>query len=583
MATTVQHSLLKRQIKRIFGDLEHIPKEMGPFIEAVDRAYLEADDDRRMLERSLDLSSRELLEANEQLRRGYADLERRVQEERDQFFAITIDMIAVAGFDGYFKMLNPAWEHTLGWTIDELLAKPFIEFVHPDDRAATLTAAHGTTQGSPALTFENRYRCKDGSYRWLQWNSIPSVEQHVTYATARDITDKRKLEDQLRQSQKMEAVGRLAGGIAHDFNNLLTVITGYSEFLQAQLSSGTPQWDVMEQIKTAAGRAATLTKQLLAFSRRQVLQPTVLDLNTVVENMNQMLRRLIGEQIILVTKLSPRLGLVRADAGQLDQVIMNLAVNARDAMPDGGRLVIETSNARFDRAYTAQHFDIQEGTYVMLAISDTGTGMDADTQLRIFEPFFTTKEGSKGTGLGLATVYGIVKQSGGHLSVYSEMGHGSSFRIYLPMLAEAELAPVAPEEAAVRARFGETILLVEDDESVRRLARVVLEEHGYQVMAVSTCAEAVGRSNRHEGVIDLLLTDVVVPDGNGRAIAEQIGARRKDIKVLYMSGHTDDTVVHHGVVEGGASFIHKPFTTAALTRKVRETIDGAARAGRAGR
>jgi two-component system cell cycle sensor histidine kinase/response regulator CckA len=580
---TVQHSLLKRQLKRIYGDLERVPIELMPLVEAVDRAYQEADDDRRTLERSLDISSQELMQVNEQLRRGYADLERRMHEERDRFFALSVDLISVVGFDGHFKLLNPAWERTLGWSLDELLARPFIDFVHPDDRTATLGEWHRVRHGATALTFENRYRCKDGSYRWLQWNSIPSLDEQVTYATARDITDRRRLEDQLRQSQKMEAVGRLAGGIAHDFNNLLTVITGYSEFLQGQLAAGSPQWDVMEQIKAASGRAASLTKQLLAFSRRQVLQPTVLDLNAVIENLQQMLKRLISEQVKLVTKLQPRLGLVRVDPGQLDQVIINLAVNARDAMPDGGRLVIETANARFDRAYTAQHFDIQEGSYVMLAVSDTGSGMDHDTQLRIFEPFFTTKEGGKGTGLGLATVYGIVKQSGGHLSVYSEVGHGSSFRLYLPMLSDAAIAAAAPEESAVRARSGETILLVEDDESVRRLARVVLEEHGYRVMAVSTCAEAIARSERHEGMIDLLLTDVVVPDGSGRSIAEQICAQRKDLKVLYMSGHTDDTVIHHGVVESGAAFIHKPFTTAALTRKVRETIDSAAKTGRAGR
>jgi two-component system cell cycle sensor histidine kinase/response regulator CckA len=571
---TVQHSLLKGQLERFFGSVERVPKEWEPFIGAVDRAYLEADDDRCILERSLDLSSREVAER------------RRIQEQRDRLFALSIDMLALAGFDGYFKLLNPAWQRTLGWTSEELMAQPHLEFVHPDDRAQTLEERRKVMTGEPAITFENRYRCKDGSYRWLQWNTIPVCEEQLMYATARDITERRRMEDQLRQSQKMEAVGRLAGGIAHDFNNLLTVITGYSEFLQAQLEAKTPHWEVMEQIKTAAGRAASLTKQLLAFSRRQVLQPTVLDLNAVVENMQQMLKRLIGEQITLVTTLSPRIGLVRADPSQLDQVIVNLAVNARDAMPRGGRLVIETANVRFDRAYTAAHVDIQEGAYAMLSVSDTGCGMDPDTQTRIFEPFFTTKEGGKGTGLGLSTVYGIVKQSGGHLAVYSEPGRGSSFKIYLPLLADAAVVAASPEESAVVARSGETILLVEDEDSVRRLARVVLEEVGYTVIEVSGCAEALARAEGHRGPIHLLLTDVVVTDGSGGSIAERLAASRREMKVLYMSGHTDDTVVHHGVVEPGAAFLHKPFTTASLTRKVRETIDGGAaktKTSRAGR
>jgi two-component system, cell cycle sensor histidine kinase and response regulator CckA len=569
---TVQHSLLRRQLIKHFRDPANVPPEWEAFIAAVDQAYAEADSDRRMVERSLDLSSQELLQANAQLR----TLLGRAKDERDRFFAVSLDLLAVASFDGYFKQLNPAWERTLGWTIEELLARPLIEFVHPDDRTATAEEIHREISGEQTLTFENRYRCKDGSYRWLQWNafSITLRDEGLIYATARDVTEHRRLEDQLRQSQKMDAIGRLAGGIAHDFNNLLTVILGYADRLQSEIDEGRASRDTLKEIRAAAERAAALTKQLLAFSRRQVLQPRVLALNDIVQDMQQMLQRLIGENIELVTRLSPDLGLVRADPGQLDQVIVNLAVNARDAMPQGGRLEIETANVKV--AGPRWHDpDLPPGDYVRLAVTDTGVGISAQTQARMFEPFFTSKEAGKGTGLGLATVYGIVKQSGGHISVHTELGKGSTFTIMLPQHAEDARAarPAAAQDARAGGIGGETILLVEDEEGVRRLARAELAERGYVVLEAANCEEAFARSKRHRGPIHLLLTDVVMPDGSGRFVAERLTAERPGMRVLYMSGYTDSTMLHHGIAETGLPFLQKPFTTVSLANKVREVMD----------
>jgi two-component system, cell cycle sensor histidine kinase and response regulator CckA len=520
------------------------------------------------LDRTLDL-----VRANQALREQAAD-RRRIEEERDRFFAVSLDMLAVARFDGYFTQLNPAWERTLGWTIDELLSRPCIEFVHPDDRDATVEEIRRQIAGEPTLAFENRYRCKDGSYRWLQWNAFSVTDQRVIYATARDVTDRRRLEDQLRQSQKMDAIGRLAGGIAHDFNNLLTVILGYTDRLKGEIDEGRANRDTLKEIRAAAERAAALTKQLLAFSRRQVLQPKVIAVNEIVQNMQQMLKRLIGENIELATALSPEPGLVRADPGQLDQVIVNLAVNARDAMPQGGRLVIETANVTV-KARHQSDLEAPPGDYVRLAVTDTGCGISPQTQARMFEPFFTSKEAGKGTGLGLATVYGIVKQSGGYLSVRSELGKGSTFTITLPRLeTDAPVSrPAAPQIARAAGVVGETILLVEDEEGVRRLARAELEERGYVVLEAAGCEEAVARSAQHQGPIHLLLTDVVMPDGSGRWVAERLTAERPAMRVLYMSGYTGSTMLHHGIAETSLSFLQKPFTTAALAQKVREVID----------
>ncbi len=388
-----------------------------------------------------------------------------------------------------------------------------------------------------------------------------------------DVTERRKLEEQFRQAQKMEAVGRLAGGIAHDFNNLLTIITGYSQLLLERLKSDDAQCGPVNEIKHAADRAAALTRQLLAFSRRQVLAPQVLDLNHVVANMDKMLRRLIGEDIELVTVCKEGLGRVKADPGQLEQVIMNLAVNSRDAMPRGGKLTIETANVELGEAYVRNHAAVNPGRYVMLAVSDTGHGMDAETQARIFEPFFTTKEQGKGTGLGLATVYGIVKQSGGNIWVYSEPGRGATFKIYFPRAEEVAKFVEPPPTRDSAPRGSETILLVEDEDAVRSLVRALLEPNGYKVLEARQAVEALSICERHKEPIHLLLTDVVMPTMSGRVLAARLAPVRPEMKVLFMSGYTDGAIVNHGVLEAGTAFLQKPFTPDSLGRKVREVLD----------
>ncbi|MBZ5721663.1 MAG: response regulator [Acidobacteriia bacterium] len=389
-----------------------------------------------------------------------------------------------------------------------------------------------------------------------------------------DVSERRTLEQQLRQAQKMEAIGRLAGGIAHDFNNLLMVISGYCEFLLDRIGSNPELRGPAQEIANAAERATSLTRQLLAFSRKQMLAPKVLDLNAVVTENLKMLTRLIGEDIDLVMVPGTDIGAVKADPGQVEQVIMNLAVNARDAMPHGGKLTIETANVELDENYARLHAPAVPGEYVMLAISDTGTGMDTDTQSHIFEPFFSTK-GAKGTGLGLSMVYGIVKQSGGYVWVYSEPGKGSTFKIYLPRVDAAGEAMVALAPAAsVSAVQGhETILLVEDEANLRQLAQHYLENQGYTVLAASDAAAAIQLSNHQSGPIHLLLTDVIMPGMNGRELAQRIASVRPDTKVLYMSGYTENAIGHNGTLDAGIILLQKPFTLPALRTKVREVLD----------
>ena len=385
----------------------------------------------------------------------------------------------------------------------------------------------------------------------------------------------RQSEERLRQAQKMAAVGRLAGGVAHDFNNLLTVITSYSELLLEDLGSEDPKRDDVEQIRKAADGAAALTRQLLAFSRQQVLQPKALDLKATVTGTEKLLKRLIGEDIQLTTFLAPDLGVVKADPGQIEQIIINLAVNARDAMPAGGRLTIEAANVDMDEAYVRGHAPAGPGRYVMLALSDTGIGMDEATKARIFEPFFTTKEPGKGTGLGLATVYGIVKQSGGFIWVYSEPGQGTSFKVYLPRVEEPAEPAAVPTATAEPLRGTETVLLVEDAASVRMVTRQVLERYGYTILEAPNGDTALRLAAKHHGRIHLLLTDVVMPGLSGRQLAEQLVQLRPDMKVLYASGYTDHAIVHHGILESGIAFLQKPFTPKTLGRRVRQVLDSA--------
>ena len=401
----------------------------------------------------------------------------------------------------------------------------------------------------------------------------------------RDITQQKQAEEalrlseeNLRQSQKMEAVGRLAGGVAHDFNNILTAIIGYSELLQGKFELGDPRLNDLEEIRQAAERAASLTRQLLAFSRKQIFAPKVLNLNNLILNLDKMLRRLLSEDIKLVTIPGENLGEVMADPGQIEQVILNLAVNARDAMPRGGVITIETQNVFLDAAYAQKYVEVQPGDYVMLAVSDTGSGLDEASRARIFEPFFTTKKLGQGTGLGLSTVHGIIKQSGGHITVYSEVGQGATFKVYLPRLRQPVQAEAAAPASYTLDRGTETILLVEDEDMVRQVARRILEMHGYTVLEAASGPDALLVSQKTPGSIHLMLTDVVMPGMSGGETAERLQAQRPELKVLFMSGHTENSIVHHGVLDPGVAFIQKPFRSERLVHQVRQMLDQPLRA-----
>jgi two-component system cell cycle sensor histidine kinase/response regulator CckA len=431
------------------------------------------------------------------------------------------------------------------------------------------------------MTVERRYRRQDESIIQvtLTLSALVSGRGHTLCGAVRDVTEHRqtekqlrKTEEQLRQAHKMDAVGQLAGGIAHDFNNLLTAILGYAEMIGEALGPGHPQRREAEQIARAGRTAASLTRQLLAFSRRQVLQPAVLDLNGVVSNVDKMLRRLIGEHIDLVIKLAPGLPRVRVDAGQLEQVLLNLAVNARDAMRDGGRLTIETTRVDLD---DANEYELAPGPCVMLRVKDTGCGMSAAVQARLFEPFFTTKAPGKGTGLGLSTVYGIVKQSGGAIAVDSATGKGSTFVVVLPAAIAVEEPAAAPAAPAAAVTRSETVLLVEDEEQVRVLASLALQRAGYTVIEAQRPEEAIDAASRHSGPIHLILTDVVMPGMNGRVMVERLVSRYPETRILFMSGYTDDALAPHGVAPGDVAFLNKPFTPKELAERVREVLDAA--------
>jgi nitrogen-specific signal transduction histidine kinase/CheY-like chemotaxis protein len=391
-------------------------------------------------------------------------------------------------------------------------------------------------------------------------------------ATKQDVTEHKQLGQQLIQAQKMEAVGRLAGGVAHDFNNLLTIINGYAALLSEETSTEDPRRARLKEILMAGERAASLTRQLLAFSRRQVLEPRVLNLNSVLADIEKMLRRLIGEDVELVSTLKPDVGRVKVDPGQIEQVIMNLALNARDAMPEGGKLLIETSNVEIDEKYVRSHSPMMPGKYVMVAVSDTGCGMDLDTQAHIFEPFFTTKEEGRGTGLGLATVYGIVKQSGGFIWVYSEPGRGSTFKIYLPFIEENVPKAKPAKVRTKQVKGSETVLVVEDEGGVRSLVCQTLASQGYKVLEAAGAAQALKISEQHTEPIHLLLTDVVMPQTDGKKLAMRLSTLHPETKVLYMSGYTDDAIVRHGILNVGTSFLQKPFLPRVLLLKIREVL-----------
>jgi len=639
-------------------------------------------------------------------------------DEARFFFSLSPHLLCIAGLDGYFKTLNPAWQQSLGFTPEELLSRPHLEFVHAEDRARTSAAWSELARGKATLAFENRCLTQAGTYKRLAWNASSLPDRGLVWAVVRDasdskavvhptadspassargaaseqlrnerfvnalldglqvgivacdergvltvfnqvargwhdvppeplpaerwaehygwrradgtpldlraiplyralegelvsnvemiiasrlgelrtvlvsgrpivdgdgnklgavtamidITERKCLEQQFRHAQKMEAVGRLAGGVAHDFNNLLTIITGYGQLLRRNLESGSPLQAYVEEVLKSGERAASLTRQLLAFSRRQEFAPRLLDLNTVVSSTEKMLKRLIGEDLELTTVLASGLGMCKADPGQIEQVIMNLAVNARDAMPRGGSLTLETANADLDGNYARGHIPVKPGAYVMLAVSDTGCGMDAATQAHLFEPFFTTKEAGKGTGLGLATVYGIVKQHEGNIWVYSELGHGTTFKIYLPRV-HSHLVPADRPHSLPREVSGsETILLVEDEASVRSLIAKLLRSLGYTVLEASRADEALKLSAQYAHPVHLILSDLVLPQMSGSELVHHLRPSRPETRVLFISGYTEEALNRRGF-EGGAAFLAKPFTEDALAAKVREVLE----------
>jgi PAS domain S-box-containing protein len=505
--------------------------------------------------------------------------ERLARSEMNFRSLVTNAPYGVCRCDSSGKLLdaNPAMLSMLGYSSGQELVGSHLGVLYEDTQHwFELADRLGSSTPFNAVLVE--WKRKDGSplLARISGRTVINGGHAKTFELfAEDVTEHRVLERQLQQSQKMEAVGRLAGGIAHDFNNLLMVISGYAEFLLDRLGPEPALRAPAQEIASAAGRASSLTRQLLAFSRKQMLAPKILDLNAVVTENLKMLTRMIGEDIDLVMTPASALGAVRADSGQVEQVIMNLAVNARDAMPSGGKLTIETSNVTLDEEQARFHAPLKPGNYVMLSISDTGAGMDPETQSHIFEPFFTTK-GPKGTGLGLSTVYGIVKQSGGYIWVYSEQGKGTTFKVYFPRVAEIAETPVqvAALVEPVAAEPGtETILLVEDEANLRYLARQFLEKQGYRVIEAADGAVAMQIAVAHEGVIHLLLTDVIMPGMNGRELAQRVSEIRPNTKVLYMSGYTEKVIGHNGTLDAGIRLLQKPFTLRDLKTRVREVLD----------
>jgi PAS domain S-box-containing protein len=488
------------------------------------------------------------------------------------------EVVFMTDRDGVITSINPEFTRLYGYSADEVVGKTTPRILKSGDKSPEEYARFWSTILDKKIARGDIVnKTRDGRLVTVESSVNPILDERGEIAgflaIQRDISARKQLEEQFRQAQKMEAIGRLAGGVAHDFNNLLTIINGYGQLLLERFAEEEPVRAHLGEILKAGDRATALTRQLLAFSRRQVLEPKVLDLGSIVEGMQTMLRRLIGEDVELRASVRKPLGLVKADPTQVEQLILNLVVNARDAMPHGGKLTIETASAELDQTYAQSHSDVTPGHYVMLAVSDTGVGMDDETMAHIFEPFFTTKARGKGTGLGLSTVYGIVKQTRGHISVYSEPGRGTTFKVFLPQVAKFSEAAPTTVDSSRPLGGSETILLVEDEKALRGLAVSVLKEYGYHVLESETPQEAVEIGEDRQTRIDLLLTDVVMPGMSGRNIAEHLAFLRPEMKVLYMSGYTDDAIIHHGVLQAGVAFMQKPFTPEVLARKVREVLD----------
>jgi len=519
-----------------------------------------------------------------QMLEGEVDSRRADLVESERLYRSTFDAAPVGivhvGLDGRWLRVNQRLCDLLGYSRDELQTQEIRLLLQSErDAADDVDAFRDLAAGVlERRVFDERpYQCNSGSVMWARINMSvhrngDGAPQHFI-AVFEDITERRALEAQVRQASKMEAIGGLASGIAHDFNNLLSVVLSYSELLAEPLNENDPMRADLGEIRAAGLRAVELTRQLLAFSRRQVLQPKIVDLGEVVSGMAKMLRRLIGEDVELLAIGGGLKGRILVDPGQMEQVIMNLAVNARDAMPDGGKLVIETAELDLDEAFAMEHDGIEPGPHVMLAVSDTGTGMDHDVLARIYEPFFTTKEAGRGTGLGLSTVFGIVRQSGGTIWVDSKPRQGTTFKVYFPITDRSALASASSRPSERRTLRGdETVLLVEDEERVRVLARTILRKFGYNVLEAHTAGDALLLCEQHESVIHLLLTDVVMPLMSGRLLADRVMSMRPDMKVLYMSGYLDDAVMRHGILDSTLEFLQKPITPDALARKVREVL-----------
>jgi two-component system, cell cycle sensor histidine kinase and response regulator CckA len=534
--------------------------------------------DRRVKQRTEELSA-----TNQALRTEIAERRRtgdalRTAEERMRFALEAAhvgiwDMDYTTGVTQWSEILESQYGLPPG-TFGGTLAA-FVERVHPDDREAMLeTVAKAMKSGADFSTL-NRSLAPDGTARWLAGSGRILLGEHGEpvrgVGISLDVTERRTLEEQYLQAQKMEAIGQLAGGVAHDFNNLLTVILGFCELLLVDLDPDDPRRTDVGEIQKAGTRAAGLTRQLLAFSRKEIIQPTQLDLNAIVTDMRVMLGRLIREDVTVVLRLGPALAPVKADRGQVEQIVLNLAVNARDAMPKGGTLTIETANVELDEHYAKTHVAVTPGPHVVLTVMDTGTGMTRDVQARLFEPFFTTKEVGKGTGLGLATVHGIVTRSGGSITVDSDVGRGTSFMVYFPKADAADLV-VAPPPVARRRPGTLTVLVVEDEKGLRELTRRLLGRLGYTVLVAANADKALRLFDANPS-IDLLLTDVVMPGASGPELVRQLVERRPALKVIYMSGYTDEAIIHHGVLEPGIAFLHKPFTSETLGRKLHEVLD----------
>jgi two-component system cell cycle sensor histidine kinase/response regulator CckA len=508
--------------------------------------------------------------------------ERKLAEERvcrlAQIVQNSSELIAVTDFDDRIVFANYAMHKASGYEEGELVGESFRDaLISSNNRPEFVEEIRSRTFFGGGWRGECFCRRKDGSDFpvFLSTGQVKDNQGRVIgiFGIAQDITERKHLEEQLAVSRKMEAVGQLAGGIAHDFNNLLAVIMGYSELLLEAFPPDDPRNRKVHQIKKAGDRAASLTRQLLAFSRKQVVRPRVLDLNALVDDLSKMLSRIVREDIELTTILRPEIGHIVADPGQVEQVIINLVVNARDAIPNGGKVIIETANSHLDEHYCRSHPTVKPGRYVMVAISDTGIGMDAKTQARIFEPFFTTKEQGKGTGLGLATVYGIVKQSEGNIWVYSQVGKGTTFKVYFPLIDRPPELVWTDRDRVESLRGSETILLAEDAEDLRELTRSLLENNGYRVIVAENTEGAIRLAEQENEPIHLLLTDVVMPGMNGRQLAERIKANHPAVRVLYMSGYPSDVIVHHGILEQGIFLIEKPFSEATLMRKLREVLE----------